>query len=136
MKEICLEAVKENIPQATAFVEAELEALDCPLKTQMLISVAIDEVFTNIASYAYAPGTGKALIRFEYDEGSHTALITFIDSGVPFDPLENPDPDVTLSAEERAIGGLGIFMVKKTMDEMVYERKGNENVLRISKKLY
>ncbi len=135
MKRISLEAKIENIPAATAFVEEQLEALDCPMKAMMLIQVAIDEIFTNIASYAYAPGSGSADVEFDYEEETGTVSITFTDSGIPFDPLAKPDPDVSLSAEERAIGGLGIFMVKKTMDDMVYERRDGKNVLCIKKKI-
>ena len=135
MKELTLEAKLESIVDVTAFVDAELEALDCPMRAQTQIDVAIDELFSNIARYAYAPGTGEATVRFEYAEEERMVAITFIDRGVPYDPLAKADPDVTLSAEERSIGGLGIFLVKKTMDDMRYERSGDLNVLTIRKKI-
>ena len=135
MKELTLTASLENIPEATAFIDAQLEALDCPMKAQMQIDVAIDELFANIAQYAYAPDVGEARIRFEFDDSSRMASITFIDRGVPFDPLQKSDPDVTLSAEEREAGGLGIFLVKKTMDGMEYRRENGCNILTIRKRI-
>ena len=88
----------------------------------------------NIALYAYAPETGKADITFDVDKEKKEAVITFRDKGVAFNPLEKQDPDVTQSAEERQIGGLGIYIVKKTMDQVTYERVNDENVLTIVKK--
>ena len=133
MKELTVRAVLENIPSVTAFIEEQLETLACPMKAQLEIDMAIDEVFCNIASYAYESGTGDATVRFEFDGDSRVVSITFIDSGVPFNPLEKADPDVTLSAEEREIGGLGIFMVKKTMDQMDYTYQNGYNMLTIRK---
>ena len=132
---ITTEAKTENIEQITAFVDRELEKRNCPLKQQIQIRTAIDEIVTNIASYAYAPGTGSVTVRFDYDESDGSALLTFMDEGVPFDPLQRPDPDVTLSAEEREIGGLGIFLVRKTMDDVRYVREDGKNILRIRKKI-
>ena len=135
MKEITLAAVTENIYKVTEFVEAQLEEMDCPMRAMVQINVAIDELFTNIASYAYPEGEGEATVRIERDEENSAVRITFVDRGIPYDPTKNPDPDVTLSAEEREIGGLGIYMVKKTMDEMRYEYKDGQNVLTIVKKI-
>ena len=135
MKELTLQARLENIPRVTAFVDEALEALGCPMRAATQIDVAIDELFSNIARYAYAPGTGEATVRFEFDAHGRTAIIRFIDGGAPYNPLEREDPDVTLSAEERGIGGLGIFLVKKTMDGMSYERKGGRNILTITKRI-
>ena len=101
----------------------------------MQLDIAVEELFVNIANYAYVPDTGKATIRLEINEEPLSVSITFIDNGVPYDPLAKADPDITLSAEERAIGGLGIFMVKKSMDDMFYEYKDSQNVLTIVKKL-
>lgn len=128
-------AAIDSITEATAFVDEWLESLDCPMKAQMQIDVAMDELFSNIALYAYAPGSGDATLRLDFDEAARTASITFIDSGVPYNPLEKMDPDVTLSAEERQIGGLGIFLVKKTMDGMEYRREDGRNMLTILKKI-
>ena len=132
-RELTLDAVTDNIGKVTAFVDETLEALDCPMKKQMQIDMAIDELFANIASYAYAPETGKATVRVETEEDPRAVIVTFIDRGRPYDPLSAEEPDVTLSAEERKIGGLGIFIVRKTMDDMRYEYRDGQNILRIKK---
>ena len=123
----------EKLYEVQGFVDAELEAHDCPMKTQMLIDVSLEELFVNIAHYAYPEGNGWAEIRVGVTDG--VASITLIDGGIPYDPLKKPDPDVTLAAEDRQIGGLGIYMVKKKMDEMTYEHRDGKNVLTIRKKL-
>ena len=135
MKELTIAATVENIETVTDFVNEQLEAHDCPMKAQMQIDIAIDELFGNIAHYAYNPEVGQATVRVEVIEDPLSVVITFIDNGVPYDPLAKEDPDVTLSAEERKIGGLGIFMVKKTMDDITYEYKDGQNILTIKKNL-
>ena len=135
MKEITVSATVDNIEKVTDFVDAELEMFDCPMKAQMQINIAIDELFSNIAHYAYQPSVGDATVRVEMTEEPRRVVITFIDRGVPYDPLAKKDPDISLSAEEREIGGLGIFMVKKSMDEMSYEYVDGQNVLKIKKNI-
>ena len=135
MPDLTVRARVENLDEVIAFVDAQLEALGCPMKTQIQIDVAVEEIFVNIAHYAYAPGEGDAVIRVRADEAARRIEIEFRDSGVPFDPLQKDDPDVTLSAEERKVGGLGIFMVKKSMDSMAYARENGQNVLTIAKKV-
>ena len=135
MKELNIAATVENIEAVTDFVNAQLVALDCPMKAQMQIDIAIDELFGNIAHYAYHPEVGDATVRVEVQEAPLAVIITFIDGGVPYDPLAAADPDITLSAEERAVGGLGIFMVKKTMDEIIYRYENGSNILSIRKNL-
>ena len=105
------------------------------MKAQMQIDVAIDELFGNIARYAYGDKQGDATVRLGFNEATRMASITFIDSGAPFNPLEMADPDVTLSAEERGIGGLGIFMVKKTMGRLEYSHENGYNIFTIYKRL-
>ena len=136
MKEITLEARQENVRTLTEMVDAELEKLDCPMKAQMQIELAIDEIFTNIVSYAYGSGTGTATVQMSYDAGTGEVSLVFMDSGVPYDPLKKNDPDVSLSADEREIGGLGIFLTKKMIDDISYEYKNGQNILTIMKKLY
>ncbi len=135
MKELHIEATVENIETVTDFVNEQLEALDCPMKAQMQIDIAIDELFGNIAHYAYSPEVGKATVRVEVQEEPLSVVITFIDHGVPYDPLKRDDPNVTLSAEDREIGGLGIFMVKKSMDDVSYEYRDGQNILSIRKQI-
>lgn len=134
-KELVVPAQIEKLQEVLSFLEQALGEVDCPLKKQMQIAVAAEEVFVNIASYAYAPGTGIATVCIETADDPPVATITFSDSGIPFDPLNKADPDVTLPAEERKIGGLGIFIAKKTMDEVRYEYKDGQNLLTLIKKL-
>ena len=135
MKELTIAATIENIETVTDFVNEQLEAYDCPMKAQMQIDIAIDELFGNIAHYAYNPEVGSATVRVEVIEVPLSVVITFIDNGIPYDPLKKEDPNTTLSADEREIGGLGIFMVKKTMDDIIYEYKDGQNRLTIVKKI-
>ena len=135
MKELTIDATVENIGAVTDFINEQLESYDCPIKAQMQIDVAIDELFSNIAHYAYKPNVGPATVRVEVEEEPLSVIITFIDNGKPYDPLKKIDPDVTLSADEREIGGLGIFLVKKTMDDISYEYKNGQNILRIKKNI-
>ncbi len=133
MKEIEVDAVDAKLDEVIEFLEQNLEATDCPPKTQMQICVSAEEIFVNIAHYAYGAETGKAKIRLELSGEPITVTITFIDSGVPFDPLAREDPDVTLAADERKIGGLGIYMTKKAMDDVTYEYKDGKNILQMKK---
>ena len=133
MKELTVEAKTENLDQVTDFINEELEAWNCPLRTLHVIDIAVDELFGNIANYAYFPKTGPVTVRVEVKSEPLCAVITFFDRGVPFDPLQKTDPDVTLSAEERGIGGLGIYMVKKSMDGVRYEYRDGRNILTIEK---
>ena len=133
MKELTIAATVENIETVTEFVNEQLEALDCPIKAQMQIDIAIDELFGNIAHYAYNPGTGDATVRVVVVREPLSVLITFIDRGVPYNPLSNADPDTGLSLEERGVGGLGIYIVKKSMDEITYSYQDGKNILTIRK---
>ena len=133
VKELTLEAKVANLQQVLDFVDENLTSMRCPMKIMMQIDVAVEEIFVNVASYAYAPDTGSVTIRMDLQEKPRAVVITFIDSGIPYNPLAKEDPDVSLSAEERSIGGLGIFMVKKTMDKMEYEYTDKQNVLTMIK---
>ena len=135
MKEWTFEAKIDRIPWLTEQVDALLEGLDCPMKAQMQIDVAIDELLANISSYAYSTGKGGVTVRFDFKPDDRTVALTFIDSGIPYDPLAKPDPDVALAVEKRSVGGLGIFLVKKTMDDMTYARRDGHNVLTIRKRI-
>jgi anti-sigma regulatory factor (Ser/Thr protein kinase) len=131
-KEMKIEATNENLDKALEFVNAELEGIDCPQKTQMQIDVAIEEVFINIARYAYSPKTGFVIIRIGTDPNNEICF-EFEDKGVPYNPLENDDPDIGIPAEDRSIGGLGVFMVKKIMDIVEYRYEGSSNLLILKK---
>ena len=127
------DASDEKLHDVLNFVEEELEKHDVSMKTMMAINVAVEEIFVNIAKYAYAPGSGDAFVRVEIGDDPREARITFIDSGIAYDPLKKADPDVTLSAEERQIGGLGIYMVKQSMDDIHYEYREGKNRLTLIK---
>ena len=123
----------EHIPQLMEFVDTFLEQKDCPMKVQMQIDVAIDEIFSNVCFYAYQNNNGECTIEIEVRDTPSGIVVSFIDSGVPYNPLEHEDPDISLPLEERGIGGLGILMVKKTMDEVSYEYKKDQNIFKICK---
>ena len=135
MRELEIPALVEKLSEVQDFIGEFLEENDCSMKARMAIDVCVEEIFVNIAHYAYAPETGEAKVRVEVSDDPPEAAITFIDSGRPFDPLSKEDPDVTLSAEERDIGGLGIYMTKKMMDDVSYEYKDGCNILLIKKAL-
>lgn len=135
MKELTVDATAENITVVTDFINAQLNSLDCSLENQFTIDVAIDELFGNIVHYAYGTDTGKVTVRFETDDAPPAVMITFIDSGIPFNPLEITEPDTTLPAQEREIGGLGIFLVKQTMDQVAYSYANGQNILMIKMEL-
>ncbi|MGN1170357.1 MAG: ATP-binding protein [Lachnospiraceae bacterium] len=135
MDELTVEARTENLDEVLAFVDGHLEEKNCSVKTCMQIDVAVEELFVNIAHYAYSPEVGSATIGVEMQEEPSAVIVTFVDRGKPYNPLAKEDPDVTLSAEERQIGGLGIYMVKKSMDDVAYEYRDGQNILRITKNL-
>jgi len=135
MKEVTVNAVVQNLDIVTDFVNEQLEMLDCPVKKQMQIDVVLDEIFGNICHYAYTQSEGEVTVRMEEKESGAAVELTFIDSGVRYNPLEKEDPDTTLSIEEKPIGGLGIFIVKKTMDELSYRYEKGQNILTVKKYL-
>lgn len=144
MKIFECEAKIENLDKATAFVEEELEKNEVGMKQTMQLTVALEEIFVNIAHYAYSKtdATGKPIadtgvgpMKLALEVSNNQVQMTFEDEGMPYNPLEKADPDITLSAEEREIGGLGIYMVKKSMDDVIYNRDGKKNILTLVKKL-
>ena len=133
MHELVVDAQVEKLDEVLDFIDQHLDEWECPMKTQTQINIAVEEIFVNIAHYAYENHDGQA--RITITRKGSDAEITFTDSGVPYDPLAKPDPDVTLSAEERQIGGLGIYIVKKSMDSVSYEHRDAKNILVISKRI-
>lgn len=134
-REITLPATVENIETVTDFVNEYLDEFGCSVKVQMQIAIVIDEVFSNIVHYAYAPSTGDVIVSMDINKESDSIVLSFVDRGIAYNPLRKEDPDVTLSAEERQIGGMGIFMVKKLMDDVTYEYVDGCNILTVYKKL-
>lgn len=133
--ELTIEATDKNLAIMQEFIESKLESMDCSMKEIMQIAVSAEEVFVNIAHYAYAPLNGQVTVRMEVIENPPHVDLTFIDSGTRYDPLANEDPDITLPIAQRKIGGLGIFIVKKMMDHARYEYRDGKNILTISKDL-
>ena len=128
-------AKTDALSDVLGFVDEMLESYECSMKIQTAVCVAIEEVFVNVANYAYGSGSGDATLEIGFDETSRDVTFRLIDQGVPFDPLQKPDPDITLSIEERQIGGLGIFIVKKTMDSVSYAYENGKNILTMIKKI-
>ncbi|MCR5101434.1 MAG: ATP-binding protein [Butyrivibrio sp.] len=135
MEELRIEADINNLNKAIEFVDKMLEEVNCSPEVMAQIDIAIEEIFVNIASYAYAPEKGDVVIKAGLIDGYRGVQVTFIDSGVPFNPLEKADPDVDQPIEDRPIGGLGVYMVKMSMDKVLYEYKDEANMLSIIKKL-
>ncbi|MBR4575974.1 MAG: ATP-binding protein [Clostridia bacterium] len=133
MKELVIEAERKNLPKVQGFIDEQLEAASCPALTQIAIDVAVEEIFVNIASYAYSPEIGTVMIQVTVHEDPLSAKITLIDHGRPYNPLEKPDPDPTLTVRQRKKGGLGIYMVKQSMDKVNYEYRDGKNILTIEK---
>jgi anti-sigma regulatory factor (Ser/Thr protein kinase) len=133
MKEIIVPANPDNIAIVTEYINAELEAAGCSEHDRVQIDVAVDEVFGNIAKYAYGREEGTATIRVEVSGDPSAVSITFIDHGIPYNPLENKAPDTTLKAKDRRIGGLGVFITKRIMSDVNYEYIDESNQLTIRK---
>ncbi len=135
MNKIVVPAKIDALDEVLAFIEKDLEAKDCNLKVQMQIAIAAEEIFVNIAQYAYEKKDGEVVIHCDFNSEPGAVTITFTDNGVPYNPLIKEDPDISQSAEDRKIGGLGIYMVKKSMDKVQYENRNHQNILTIVKKI-
>ncbi len=133
MEKITVKAITENLDIVNEMIDRVLEENECPVKVQMQIDVAVEEVYVNIAHYAYGGKPGEAIVGMEIEQEPRAIKLVFKDRGLPYNPLEKEVPDITLSAEERGIGGLGIFMVKNTMDKVEYEYSGGQNILSMEK---
>ena len=130
-----MEALVENIPVATDFVNAQLDEVGCSPAEEMEIDVVLDEVLSNIANYAYSPDVGIVTIQVETEKDAPMVTISFADRGIPYNPLEQEAPDVNVPLQKRKIGGLGIHLTKKLMDNVSYESRAGKNILHIHKKL-
>ena len=135
MKYLTVPARIEALEDVQALLEAQLETWDCPPRLQMQLSLVAEEIFVSIVSYPYPDGAGDAVIGAQVSQQPPTLTLRFADRGKPFDPLARPEADITLSAEERPIGGLGIFLTLKIMDEAVYSYEDGQNILTVRKKL-
>ncbi len=127
MDEIRLAATVDNLGEVLDFIDVKLEDMGCPVKHRIQIDIAVEEMFVNVAHYAYGKDGGDVIVMAGPDEDNRGIMITLVDNGMEYNPLAKPDPDITLSVEERQIGGLGIFMVKKSMDKVSYEYRDGYN---------
>lgn len=131
-EELRIAAKVENLPEVIEFATRSLTDA-CPMRERTHIELVTEEIYVNIASYAYPEGDGFVTIRRSGGEGPDGLTLTFIDDGVRYDPLARPDPDFTLPVDERPIGGLGVFLVKELVDEAHYEYKEGKNILTVRK---
>lgn len=132
MEKLTIEASVENLATVTEFITSSLEEKDCSLKIIMQMELVIEEIYVNVASYAYRPSIGPVTIYKEFVT-PQAIIVTFVDSGMPYNPLEHEDPDINADIEDREVGGLGIFLIKKNVDEISYERRDDQNILTIKK---
>ena len=135
MYELKIPAIADRVDEVTDRLDEILEEHGCPMKAQVALDIAVEEIFVNIAHYSYPDGVGDVRVLIELTADDSAVSIRFIDQGVPYDPLRKKDPDITLGLEERPIGGLGIFMVKQSMDDVTHEYKDGSNILTIRKDL-
>ncbi len=133
--EITVPAELEKLKDVNDFIVEKLDELDCPPRAQVQLEIAIEEIFVNIANYAYNPVIGKATVRMDVDEDARRVSLRFEDEGTPYNPLAREDPDITLGVEDRGVGGLGIYMTKKSMDDVVYSYEDGKNILVITKQI-
>ncbi len=133
MAEITVAADLDSLNDVLAFVDGEMERAGCSMKLMTQVDMAVEEIFVNIARYAYHPEAGEASVRCEAGGDPFQIVVGFADRGRPFNPLDRKDPDVTLDAEARQLGGLGILMAKKLMDEIQYEYRDGKNILTLRK---
>ena len=124
----------DELPNVISFVESELEKYGFSLKIILQFNLVVEELFVNIASYAYKENeSGKCKIIIEYDKKKQEVKISFEDNGIKFNPLEKEDPDTNTEIQDMQIGGLGIYIVKESMDNVEYKYENNKNILILNK---
>lgn len=133
MYELTLLAKTEYLDRVIDFVNEHLEENGCSMMAQLQLDIAVEELYVNIASYAYRPADGPVTIQMSF--AGDSVSVVFIDGGRPYNPWEREDPDITLSAEERDIGGLGVYMVKQSMNHVDYSYEDGKNILTIRKNI-
>ena len=132
-RELLIEAKVENLPAVNEFVASLLEPFNCPVKVQLQLDLVVEEIFVNIAHYAYGGQVGQAVVQGKVLSEPAGLELVFIDQGQPYDPLSREEPDIDQCVEERAVGGLGIYLVKKNMDEVHYDYQQGKNILTLRK---
>ena len=129
ISELSIEATIENLEKVEEFIDENLDKCNFSKKRMSQIKISVEEIYVNIAHYAYSPNTGMAKISVDINQDDKYMEIVFIDQGKPYNPLEKKDPDVKLKVSERQMGGLGIYMTKKLMDDISYEYSHGKNIL-------
>lgn len=135
MNELIIAAETKHLDEVLLFVDEVLKKYNCPTDTQIKIDIAVEEIYVNIANYAYNPEVGEATIICRVENEPLRVIVEFRDGGVSYNPLETEEPNIELSAEERDMGGLGIYMVKSSMDNVAYRYENGKNILTIEKNL-
>ena len=135
MESLTIVAEVKNLETVNDFVLGQLKEYGCPKNVLLQIRLAVEEIFVNIASYAYDPSVGPAEVRCEVLEDPLRVIIQFLDGGKPFDPLAREDADISEDGLMMREGGLGILLVKETMDDVSYTYENGKNILTILKKL-
>ncbi|MDE6742634.1 MAG: ATP-binding protein [Lachnospiraceae bacterium] len=130
---ITVEAVMGNLEEIRSFVRKKLNETEGDMLSCITLEMVVEEIYTNIASYAYGKHTGIVTVKYSAKQEPLELIVTFMDHGIPYNPLEHKDPDIKAPLEERKIGGNGILMAKKMMDDMQYEFKDGMNILTIRK---
>ena len=133
------EAADEKLEAVNDSIHEQIKPFSCQSQTLFQIDLAVEEIFVNISHYAYSPDKGTVQIDCSVEKTADAPAkltVSFTDRGKAFNPLAKPDPDITLSVEEREIGGLGIFLTKKYMDSVLYEHKDNQNILTFTKIIF
>ena len=133
MKELVIQADMGNLERIDKMIDQELEGMNLSREDQIALHIAVEEIYSNIAFYAYPVPPGTVKVRLEFDASKREMKIQFLDRGIPYNPLEKTDPDITLAAEERQIGGLGIYMVKNSIDQVDYRYEDGWNVFTMKK---
>ncbi|ORU00676.1 hypothetical protein D081_0658 [Anaerovibrio sp. JC8] len=134
-KKLVIEATLDNLGKVNDFVEEFLEERSCSSKVKLQMELVVEEIFTNIANYAYGDGIGKVTIEGSLEDNAAQFRLKFMDKGTPYNPLEQPEPDITAGADDRPVGGLGIFLVKKNVDDITYQHEDGQNILTVVKSL-
>ena len=132
-EELLIEAVVDNLDDVNLFVHKFIEQVEVSKRTLMQLDLIVEEIFVNISNYAYAPNIGLVKILLNIETTPLAILLTFIDSGIPYNPLEKSDPNVHLSIDDRQIGGLGIFLTKNLVDDISYQFVDGQNILQLTK---
>lgn len=135
MKTIIVPAIRESLEEVSNIFNEEMLRNQCPMKQRIEFSIALEELFINIVHYAYGASGGDVRVSYEIKikGNAKVLMVELADKGIAYNPLQKEEPDLTLSADERQIGGLGIFMAKKFLSSLIYRRKTEENCLLLTK---